>query len=70
MHVINQIVKGNLYFRFKIKRIIKNTTIHWCKVIVLYEIRFQKFVDVDFFQTKYIFISVMRRRHMEEKCPF
>lgn len=65
MHVINQIVKGNLYFRFKIKRII-----HWCKVIVLYEIRFQKFVDVDFFQTKYIFISVMRRRHMEEKCPF
>ena len=59
MHVINQIVKGNLYFRFKIKRI-----------IVLYEIRFQKFVDVDFFQTKYIFISVMRRRHMEEKCPF
>ena len=78
MHVINQIVKGNLYFRFKTKRIIsildllaiKNITIHWCKVIVVYEIRFQKFVDVDFFQTKYIFISVMRRRHMEEKCPF
>ena len=65
MHVINQIVKGNLYFTFKTKRIS-----HWYKIILLYEIRFQKFVDVDFFQTKYIFISVMRRRHMEEKCPF
>ena len=62
MHVINQIVKGNLYLRFKTKRI--------TKIIRLYEIRFQKFVDVDFFQTEYIFISVMRRRHMEEKCPF
>ena len=46
MHVINQIVKGNLYFRFKTKRII--TTSHWYKIILLYEIRFQKFVDVDF----------------------
>ena len=53
MHVINQIVKGNLYFRFKTKRIldllvIKITTIHWYKIILMYEIRFQKFVDVDF----------------------
>ena len=45
MHVINQIVKGNLYFRFKTKRIS-----HWYKIILLYEIRFQKFVDVDFFK--------------------
>ena len=45
MHVINQIVKGNLYFRFKTKRI---TTSHWYKIILLYEIRFKKFVDVDF----------------------
>ena len=48
MHVINHIVKGNLYFRFKTKRII--TTSHWYKIILLYEIRFQKFVDVDFFK--------------------
>ena len=48
MHVINQIIKGNLYFRFKTKRIIKITTSHWYKIILLYEIRFQKFVDVDF----------------------
>ena len=47
MHVINHIVKGNLYFRFKTKRI---TTSHWYKIILLYEIRFQKFVDVDFFK--------------------
>ena len=50
MHVINHIVKGNLYFRFKTKRIIKITTSHWYKIILLYEIRFQKFVDVDFFK--------------------
>ena len=54
MHVIFQIVKGNLYFRFKTVTyamlVIKITTIHWYKIILLYEIRFQKFVDVDFFK--------------------
>lgn len=49
MHVINQIVKGNLYFRFKTKRMIAiSVQVSTTKINLLYEIRFQKFVDVDF----------------------
>ena len=39
--------KGNLYFRFKTKHIYIRHEL--CEIIVQYEIRFQKFVDVDFF---------------------